>query len=166
MHRFHDPDGALFATLPQWPRMNSKPVRSIDRPRTFKLARILHLWVLLSRHNPAGIRVCSGKFQAPHVLRSRFRPRHYRASRCSDAAASRMATRVPGVACYTGCIGLYLPTFWAHRMLQSASQSASPVSISTMPFSSSGGFALTSATAFANASPKLPSRYRLTMACR
>jgi len=30
MHRFHDPGGALFATLPQWPRMNSKPVCSMD----------------------------------------------------------------------------------------------------------------------------------------
>jgi hypothetical protein len=29
MHRFHDPGGALFATLPQWPRMNSKPARSM-----------------------------------------------------------------------------------------------------------------------------------------
>ena len=37
MHRFHDPGGALVATLPQWPRMNSKLVRSIDRPRSFNL---------------------------------------------------------------------------------------------------------------------------------
>jgi hypothetical protein len=29
MHRFHDPGGALFATLPQWPRMNSKPASSM-----------------------------------------------------------------------------------------------------------------------------------------
>jgi hypothetical protein len=29
MHRFHDPNGALFATLPQWPRMNSKPASSM-----------------------------------------------------------------------------------------------------------------------------------------
>jgi len=48
MHRFHDPGGALFATLPQWPRMNSKPVRSIDKPRILKLARIRYFWVHLS----------------------------------------------------------------------------------------------------------------------
>jgi hypothetical protein len=65
MHRFHDPGGALFATLPQWPRMNSKLVRSIDRLRTLKLALILHLWVRFLRHNPVGIRAYSGKFQAP-----------------------------------------------------------------------------------------------------
>ena len=37
MHRFHDPGGALVATFPQWPRMNSKLARSIDRPRNFNL---------------------------------------------------------------------------------------------------------------------------------
>jgi hypothetical protein len=38
MHRFHDPDGALFATLPQWPRMNSKLVRSMCRLHCFIMA--------------------------------------------------------------------------------------------------------------------------------
>jgi len=38
MHRLHDPDGALFATLPQWPRMNSKPVCSMDGLHSFILA--------------------------------------------------------------------------------------------------------------------------------
>ena len=35
MHLFHDPGGALFATLPQWPRMNSKLVRSLYRLHSF-----------------------------------------------------------------------------------------------------------------------------------
>jgi hypothetical protein len=38
MHRFHDPGGALFATLPQWPRMNSKPARSMYRLHSFIMA--------------------------------------------------------------------------------------------------------------------------------
>jgi len=44
------------------------------------------------RHNPADIRTSRTKFQAPRALRSRLRPRHYCASRCSDAAASPMAS--------------------------------------------------------------------------
>ena len=121
MHRFHDLGGALFATLPLWPRMNSKLVRSIDRPRTFKQVEYSTFRCAISRRNPASIRACSGKFPALYALEPRLRPRHYRATLCSDAAASRMATRAPGAACRTGCIDLYLATFVAYRMYQSPS---------------------------------------------
>ena len=121
MHRFHDPGGALFATLPQWPRMNSKLVRSIDRPRTFKQVETPPLGALFHAIIRPAFALAPGNSKRCMHLRSRLRPRHYRASLCSDAAASRMATRAPGAACRTGCIGLYLATFGAYRMHQSPS---------------------------------------------
>jgi hypothetical protein len=39
MHRFHDPSGALFATLPQWPRIKPKLAASIGRPCTIVIAK-------------------------------------------------------------------------------------------------------------------------------
>ena len=39
MHRFHDPNGALFATLPQWPRIKPKRATSIDRRHNIVMAK-------------------------------------------------------------------------------------------------------------------------------
>jgi len=90
MHRFHDPDGALFATLPQWPRMNSK-LRAVCSGGTALSCPKAMLLTTPLRHNPAGIRAHIQNTQARLALRSRLRPRHYRASLCSDAAAFRLA---------------------------------------------------------------------------
>ena len=96
--------GALFATLPQWPRIN--PITCVEYRHAFGPVtdKSHHRPVWYSRRNPRGIRACPEKSLACFALRSRMRPRHYRASLCSDTAARTWQPVRQAIACHTGCI--------------------------------------------------------------
>ena len=101
-------DGALLATLPQWPRI--KPITCGEYRQATHRCHSRGCKIMFSRrhHNPrrhSGVRLKNSRARC--ALRSRLRPRHYRASLCSDTAARTwqpVRQAMPVTQAASGCI--------------------------------------------------------------